>query len=275
VTAVPVPAGQRATLPDYGQVNVPEAEALVARAAAIVADPAYLGKSIGVVSLLSGSGQAAYLLHRLREELGIDELERRCLRVGDAYTFQGDERDVVLISMVVASADGEIGAFTKRDFHRRVNVAASRARDQLWLFHSVRAADLPADDARALLLGYCAGLSAEPGPAGPGPGCETDFERAVLRRLAERGLAPAVQFPIGDYRIDFVLDAPDGRRLAIECDGDGYHGAEAFTRDLRRQAVLERVGSCVFVRLPASRFHRDPDAAMQPVWDRAAELGLA
>jgi very-short-patch-repair endonuclease len=275
VTAVAVPDGVRSALPDYGQVNLPEAEALVARAVAIVTDPAYRGRTLGVVSLLSGSGQATYLLHRLREEIGIDELERRRLRVGDAYTFQGDERDVVLISMVVASADGEIGAFTKRDFHRRVNVAASRARDQLWLFHSVRAADLPADDARALLLGYCAGLSAEPGPAGPGPGCETDFERAVLRRLAERGLAPAVQFPIGDYRIDFVLDAPDGRRLAIECDGDGYHGAEAFTRDLRRQAVLERVGSCVFVRLPASRFHRDPDAAMQPVWDRAAELGLA
>jgi very-short-patch-repair endonuclease len=287
VTAVPVPAGQRAALPDYGQVNVPEAEALVARAAAIVADPAYLGKSIGVVSLLSGSGQAAYLLHRLREELGIDELERRCLRVGDAYTFQGDERDVVLISMVVASADGEVGAFTKRDFHRRVNVAASRARDQLWLFHSIGAADLPADDARALLLGYCAAvgtgageLTAGPaelagaGGAGGEPACETEFERLVLRRLVERGLAPAVQYPIGRYRIDFLLDAPDGRRLAIECDGDGYRGPEAFARDLRRQAVLERVGSCVFVRLPASRFHRDPDAAMQPVWDRVAELGL-
>jgi hypothetical protein len=71
-----------------------------------------------------------------------------------------------------------------------------------------------------------------------------------------------------------VLDTPDGRRLAIECDGDGYRGPDWFARDLRRQAVLERVGGCVFVRLPASRFHRDPEAAMQPVWDRVAELGV-
>ena len=295
VTAVPVPDGHRAVLPDYGQVNVAEAEALVARAVEIAADPAYHGRTLGVVSLLSGSGQAAYLLHRLRAELGVAELERRALRVGDPYTFQGDERDVVLISMVVASADREIGAFTKRDFHRRVNVAASRARDQLWVFHSVQVGDLPADDARALLLGYCSGLAAggaagagarpwagtagprQGGPvAGPGPlpACETDFERAVLAKLVERGLEPVVQYPIGDYRIDFVLAAPDGRRLAIECDGDGYRGPDAFARQLRRQAVLERVGGCVFVRLPASRFHRNPDAALAPVWDRAAELGL-
>jgi very-short-patch-repair endonuclease len=309
VTAVPVPDGHRSLLPDYGQVNLPEAEALVARAAEIVADPAYQGRSIGVVSLLSGSGQAAYLLHRLRAELGADELERRALRVGDAYTFQGDERDVVLISMVVASADREIGAFTKRDFHRRVNVAASRARDQLWLFHSVAVGDLPADDARSLLLRYCQQPLAMPGPGAAvvgaavvgaavvgaavvgaaavgaagvdragvgaaGAACETDLERAVLRRLLARGLHPSVQYPIGDYRIDFVLDAPDGRRLAIECDGDGYRGPDWFARDLRRQAVLERVGGCVFVRLPASRFHRDPEAAMQPVWDRVAELGV-
>jgi very-short-patch-repair endonuclease len=275
VTAVPVPDGRRQSLPEYGQVNVAEAEALVARATAIVADPAYRGRSIGVVSLLSGSGQAAYLLHRLREQLGADELERRALRVGDAYTFQGDERDVVLISMVVASADGELGAFTKRDFHRRVNVAASRARDQLWLFHSVDLDDLHADDARALLLAHCRTPPPANDDAGPPEQrCETDFERAVLRRLTERGLRPTVQYRLGDYRIDFVFAAPDGRRLAIECDGTGYGGPDGFRRSLHRQAVLERVGNCVFVRLRASHFHRDPDAAMRPVWERVDELAI-
>jgi very-short-patch-repair endonuclease len=286
VTAVPVPDGRRQNLPEYGPVNVAEAEALVARATAIVADPAYRGRSIGVVSLLSGSGQAAYLQHRLREEIGADELERRSLRVGDAYTFQGDERDVVLISMVVATADGDFGAFTKRDFHRRVNVAASRARDQLWVFHSVDLGDLHADDARALLLAHCQ----TPPPADedavlPEQRCETDLERAVLRRLTGRGLRPTVQYRLGDYRIDFVLAAPDGRRLAIECDGAEFGelasrtggpdgGPDRFGSSLHRQAVLERVGNCVFVRLRASHFHRDPDAAMRPVWDRVDELGI-
>ena len=103
---------------------------------------------------------------------------------------------------------------------------------------------------------------------------DNDFERAVLRRLRERGLQPIPQFRIGAFRIDFVLPAPDGRRLAIECDGDRYHGADAFAADLRRQAILERVGNATFVRLRSSVFHRDPDVALTPVWERAAEFGI-
>lgn len=274
VRTVFVADGKRQTLAEYGSVNVAEAEALVARVGTIVADPAYRGRTLGVVSLLSGSGQAAYLQHRLREEIGADELERRELRVGDPYTFQGDERDVVLISMVVAAADGDFGAFTKRDFHRRINVAASRARDQMWLFHSAGLGDLHPDDARALLLAHALRPAPADGGADPEDRCENDVERAVLRRLHERGLRPVPQFRLGSYRIDFVLTAPDGRRLAIECDGDRYPGADAFAADLRRQAILERVGNCVFVRLRSSVFHRDPDRAMQPVWERAEDLGI-
>jgi very-short-patch-repair endonuclease len=270
VNAVFVPGGLREQRPDFGEVNVPEAEALVTRLAGIVADPGYAGKTIGVVSLLSTSGQAGYLQHRIREEIGADEMERRELRVGDAYTFQGDERDIVLISMVVAPNGnaGEIGAFTKRDYHRRINVAASRGRDQMWLFHSVQLPQLVADDARALLLGYCQRPAPAPSTADPFALCETDVQRAVLRRLRERGLVPVPQYRIGRYRIDFVLSTRDGRRLAVECDTDGS------TVDLRRQEILERVAGCVFVRVRASAFHRDADAALEPVWERAVELGL-
>ncbi|WP_345628413.1 AAA domain-containing protein [Rugosimonospora acidiphila] len=285
VNAVFVPGGLREPRDEFGEVNVAEAEALVSRVELIVADPRYDAKTIGVVSLLSTSGQAAYLQHRLREQIGAEELERRALRVGDPYTFQGDERDIVLVSMVVAPgvpggvgavpSRAAIGAFTRRDYHRRINVAASRARDQLWLFHSVRLQELADDDARALLLAYCQQprLGERP-PQDPESACTNDFERAVLRRLRGRGLSPVPQFRIGDYRIDFVLTAPDGRRLAVECDGDRYHGADAFAADLRRQAILERVGNASFVRVRSSVFHRDPDVALAPVFQRAAELGL-
>ncbi|WP_249024615.1 AAA domain-containing protein, partial [Couchioplanes caeruleus] len=274
VQAVFVADGVRGPLESFGDVNLAEAEALVGRVAQIVADRAYRGRSIGVISLLSSSGQASYLLSRLRETIGEDEMEARRLRVGDAYAFQGDERDVVLVSMVVSDNDGRPAAFTKRDYHRRINVAASRARDQLWIFHSVRPSSLLADDARALLLHYALNLTASGAQADAEQRCENDFERAVLRHLVARGHRPTPQFRIGGYRIDFVLDAPDGRRLAVECDGDSYHGPERWASDMRRQAVLERVGNCVFVRIRGSIFAREPDAALRPLWQRIEELGI-
>jgi REase_MTES_1575/AAA domain len=276
VNSVYVAGGSRKQHPTFGDINVAEAEALVSRVAAIVADDAYTGRTLGVVSLLSTSGQADYLQHRLRAEIGVRELEHRALRVGDAYTFQGDERDVVLISMVAAG--NNIGAFTKRDYHRRINVAASRARDQLWLFHSVQAADLAADDARALLLAHCQSTMTIPttreGIADPRDACTNDFERDVLTHLLRRGLAPTAQFRIGDHRIDFVLHAPDGRRLAIECDSDRYLGPDAWTSELRRQSTIERVGNATFIRLRASVFHREPEVALAPLWQRATDMSI-
>ena len=264
--------GVRESLVPYGDVNDAEATALVDRVAAIVADSAYAGRTLGVISLLSTSGQANYLLSLLREAIGEDEMEARRLRVGDAYTFQGDERDVVLVSTVVSATDGRVAAFTKREYHRRINVAASRARDQLWIFHSVQPSALLPDDARSLLLTYAQNVPAR--AAAVEDGCENDFQRDVQRRLVARGYHPVPQFRIGDYRIDFVLTAPDGRRLAIECDGDAYSGPEQWESDMRRQAVLERVGNCAFVRIRGSIFAREPEAAMRPVWQRIEELTI-
>ncbi|WP_433828622.1 AAA domain-containing protein [Actinoplanes sp. CA-015351] len=266
--------GVRQSLAGFGDVNLEESTALTERITKIVADPRYDGKTLGVISLLSSSGQAGHLIASLREAIGEDEIQARRLRVGDAYTFQGDERDVMLVSMVVSENDPRVAAFTKRDYHRRINVAASRARDQLWIFHSVRPSALAADDARGLLLSYALNLPTEAAAADLAARCESDFERDVLKLLVARGFRPIPQFRIGGYRIDFVLNAPDGRRLAIECDGDAYHGPERWESDMRRQSVLERVGNCVFVRIRGSVFAREPEAAMRPLWQRIEELEI-
>ena len=62
---------------------------------------------------------------------------------------------------------------------------------------------------------------------------------------------------------------------ATECDSDAYHGPEQWESDMRRQAVLERVGNCVFVRIRGSIFAREPEAAMRPVWQRIADLRIS
>jgi very-short-patch-repair endonuclease len=69
---------------------------------------------------------------------------------------------------------------------------------------------------------------------------------------------------VGSYRIDIVVDHGEGKRMAVECDGDRWHRIEDLQRDIARQEVLERVG-WRFIRIRGSAFYRNPNTAMSPV----------
>src|SRR5688500_1766739 len=135
--------------------NKAEADAIVEEIARICSDRAYKDKTIGVISLL-GEKQARLIEQKLLATIGPEEMERRRLVCGDAYSFQGDERHVMFISMVVAAGeDRKFATLTQPADERRFNVAASRARDQMFLFHSVTKDELSPKCLRHALLDYC------------------------------------------------------------------------------------------------------------------------
>jgi superfamily I DNA and/or RNA helicase len=112
-------------------VNDREAEQLVALVATVVRlcrDPAYDGKTMGVISLL-GSAQARLINDLLLRELPPEELAKRRLRCGDAYAFQGDERDVMFLSMVAGRRTGN-GRFAATVAQRAHVPAALQRRRQ-------------------------------------------------------------------------------------------------------------------------------------------------
>ena len=105
-------------------VNPPEAEAIVEEIVRISSEPAYADKTVGVISLV-GDAQARDIETRLVRTLGAEETEHRQIVCGDAYAFQGDERDVMFLSMVSAPREGRsVVAMTDADAQRRFNVAA-------------------------------------------------------------------------------------------------------------------------------------------------------
>lgn len=71
--------------------------------------------------------------------------------------------------------------------------------------------------------------------------CESDFERNVYDELTQRGYLVTPQVKAGAYRIDMVVEGHNDSRLAIECDGDRYHGADRWAGDMYRQACT---GAC-------------------------------
>ncbi|XVS66404.1 AAA domain-containing protein [Actinosynnema sp. CA-299493] len=266
------------------KVNPVEADAIVDQIEKCIADPRYDGLTFGVVSLL-GRAQAKRIEKRLLERIPPEEWKARDLRCGDSADFQGSERNVMFLSMVKAAEPGKrIGALTQDLYVQRFNVAASRAKDQMWVFHSLRLSDLGnPEDMRFQLLDYCYALSgrvdgvddathtAVPEDRKVEP-FDSLFEQRVFNRLVDRGYSVVPQFPAEGYRIDLVVVGAKAR-LAVECDGDAWHGPDAYERDMARQRDLERCG-WRFFRIRESEFYADRPAVMARLWETLQELDI-
>lgn len=269
-------------------INRPEAEAIVERITAMCKDNRYADKSMGVV-VLQGDAQADMIENLLLERLGAEEMERRRLICGNPYSFQGDERDIIFLSLVAASNE-RIGPLTKAADERRFNVATSRARDMMVLFHSVTCDDLSKHDLRRKLLEFfenpkppqISGI--EPGElerraamdnrglVKPPPPFDSWFEVDVALELLHRGFNVLAQHEVAGKRIDLVVEGGQAR-LAVECDGDNWHGVDRYEDDMQRQRQLERCG-WEFFRVRESAFYTSKEEALAGLWGALEERGI-
>jgi very-short-patch-repair endonuclease len=199
-------------------------------------------------------------------------MQRHSILCGDSATFQGSERDIVYLSMVADSANKT--ALTMLRYEQRFNVAVSRARDRVVLVRSVRREELNPNDLKARLIAHFENPMPELEEMGDALSeCESQFERDLMQKLLERGYRVQGQVGSIGYRIDMVVEGADRRRLAVECDGDRYHGPAQWRQDMRRQRVLERVGWRCW-RCFASSFYRDPDGVLNDLIEILTRIGI-
>jgi very-short-patch-repair endonuclease len=262
-----------------GKVNLEEATTIASLIVAATEQEEYrlneLGEpvTLGVVSLV-GEEQALEIEEQLRDRLAPKEFDRRRILCGTAAQFQGDERDVMFLSVVDTPESGPLPLREQQLFKQRFNVAASRARDQMWVVHSISPqTDLKHGDLRRRLIEH----SLDPSTLmrlleEKGNRVESEFERLVMRHLITAGFRVTPQWKVGSFRIDLVVEG-DNKRLAIECDGDRYHPIEKLGEDMERQAILERLG-WIFVRIRGSEFFQDHERAMKPVFAKLEALDI-
>jgi very-short-patch-repair endonuclease len=257
---------------DSSDCNEREAEVIADEISAILQNERYAGRSIGVVSLLGGE-QAKRIDEGVRRRCDVAELLRRRFRCGDARTFQGNERDIMFLSLV--SDPSACKALSGLMFEQRFNVAASRARDRMYLVRSVEADQLSDKDLRLGLLAHFNQPVATDQPTAELliDRCESNFERQVYAELTSRGYRVLPQVKTGAYRLDMVVEGTGDTRLAIECDGDEFHGPERWAADMSRQRVLERAG-WTFWRCFASTWQLRQDEVLQELISRFASMGI-
>ena len=150
----------------------------------------------------------------------------------------------MFLSVVDTSDGGVLRISEEQMFKQRFNVAASRARDQMWVVHSIdHRSHLQPDDLRRRPIEY----AEDPGKVllaleSLEAKVDSEFELEVAAKLTRLGYKVVPQWRVGHYRIDMVVIGANGKRLAVECDGDRYHPIEKLPDDMARQAVLERLG---------------------------------
>lgn len=272
-----VDAGQR---DGKNKVNLPEAKAVVALMRACMEQPEYDGKTFGVISML-GDAQYQLIQKEIDSSIPPKEIIQRNILCGNSANFQGDERDVIFLSLVDSKDIGHPGPLHLQNYgvddstRKRYNVAVSRARDQLWIVHSLDAAnDLKPGDIRKTLLDYAANPQGlENAHQKISAASESPFEEAVAIALSDRGYHLVQQWEVGAYRLDMV--AVCGRKkVAIECDGERWHSGDVKIReDMERQTILERLG-WRFIRIRGSEYYRAPEQTIKRVIQELKSYGI-
>ena len=272
------------------RTNEIEAKAVVAEVVRRLRDPLLNGLSIGVVTL--NSEQQRLVEDLLDQERRSDpELERYFAQsaefpvfVKNLETVQGDERDVILLSVGYGPTDPSaktmsinFGPLNRQGGERRLNVAITRATTEVVVFASFDASmvDLTRTSSEAVkdlknYIDYAARGPVALGEAlqsmGGSTGYDSDFEMAVAERLRQCGWTVRTQIGVSKFRIDLGIVHPDapGKFLAgIECDGATYHSSpSARDRDRVRHIVLENLGWRL-LRVWSTAYFLEPDAAVR------------
>ncbi|GAA0742219.1 AAA domain-containing protein [Clostridium oceanicum] len=259
------------------KINEKEAETLVSLIIGCCKNQEYKDKTFGVITL-RGDKQAVLIDRLLQKKMNPIEYRKREILCGNPANFQGDERDIIFLSMVDTN-DGE-GPLRKNGygnddlFKKRYNVAVSRARDQIWLIHSLDSEnDLKLGDIRKELIDYFKNPHSKDVEYNTlSKKAESEFEKEVMRYLIDKGYKIVPQWQVGSYRIDMVAICND-KKIAIECDGEKWHGEEKIEEDMIRQSILERLG-WRFIRIRGSEFYKDKIETMKVVYNKLEKMGI-
>ena len=250
------------------RINKLEAKALVADIVARLKSPGFKESKLTIGVVTFNTEQMNLIEDLLDEarrkdpslESHFSEVELEPLFVKNLESVQGDERDIIYFSItygpdLAGAVSMNFGPMNRDGGERRLNVAITRARQELRIFASLKAEQFDLSRTQA------AGVRdlkhflqfAERGPRalaeatkGSLGGFESPFEEAVAAALASKGWQVQTQIGASSFRIDLGVvhpDAPGTYLCGVECDGATYHrSATARDRDMLREQVLRGLG---------------------------------
>lgn len=242
--------------PDKGSwVN----EAEVQQVLDIIGEYISSGKTVGLVTPFSAQ---ASLIDRLAlQRFGSDALGGINFRSGTAHVFQGDERDIMIFSCVLADGISTQAAKWIQSERRLINVAVSRARETLIVVGNPNISVFECPTLTSLHM--FAKTVHDFADSRIGPRIDSEAERRLYEAMLSAGLDPISKVDVEGYELDFGLIIGP-RRIDIEVDGDQHYEKSVGNhlrlrrQDIARDRVITNAGWLV-ERIPAWECIQHPD----------------
>jgi hypothetical protein len=243
--------------------NVVEARQLFEDAARKIEQERTLGPeachSIGILSPFRS--QVDYLSQQLTQELPLEAFDKHKILVGTAYTFQGEERDIMYLSLA-ADMKSHVATLRFLDKADVFNVSITRARVAQYVYTSLDPARLEPTSLLGAYLRHIyrtnSGLQQQPGlPDHP----QDHFLCEVQQELVRRGFETWPRYPLAGITLDLVA-ARDGHSCGI--DLVGYPGAHELAFPLERYKMFHRAGLRIFP-LPYSHWCLSKDECLEAI----------
>ena len=261
--------------------NRAEAEALVNEVIGRLKDGALCKKSIGVVTF--SAPQQLLIEKMLSKAIIANKLEEAAYErdepvfVKNLENVQGDERDIILFSVCYGpDKDGKVslnfGPLNQFGGWRRLNVALSRAREEMTVFSSMRysAVDLSRTASRGV-AGLKAFLEfAEKGTASlPAPKSESGGIRSINKLIADElkacGYECRVGVGVSHFKIDVgVLDPKDKDKFVLAVLTDGNNKFSVKDRTVMQTQALKSGGWNVY-KLYTVNFFNNPKREIKKI----------
>lgn len=210
--------------------------------------------TIGIISPFRG--QVELIKKALTQVLTDKTVRKHQIEVGTAHTFQGDEKDIILLSFALAP-NSHFQSLTFLQKPNLFNVAITRAKKKLISFISKRIEDVPKGMLKRYLE-YVRGYE-ELAKNENVEKLEIDdniynnqLEQEVAEECRKEGLEVITGFESAGFNIDLVIS--DGEtKIAVECDGM-HDEVSKPVKQIWKQSVLERCGWKV-MRITAREWH--------------------
>ncbi len=236
-------------------VNTREVEVALAEIAALMkAGPSTRPRSLGLATPFRAHADA--LAAACAERFTLAEIERHQLLVATVWGFQGEERDVVVLSLAL---DGESPSGAWRYLGRSdlFNVAVTRARELQVVVTSLLPQQRPPIELLAKYLDQFDSAATPVAASAPVDRFRTEMAQALRRRA----LRVWEHFEVAGTTVDLLVETPRGE---VALDLVGGAGSAAPALEIERARMIGRAGLRL-LPIPWSAWVREPERVLAAV----------